>query len=152
MSDRGSFSRRHPRLGPALWIVGGSLAPCAVVALFLYEVTVPLLWPLAATLFAGWLVWCNAMNARDEDRRRAELERAAREREAQPRQALVAYHVQQGGPPWQRIGTDERHAVADALGEHWAAGRLNDDEYASRRDAALVAVTREDLAELLRDF
>lgn len=54
--------------------------------------------------------------------------------------------------PQERIGTAERHAAADALSDHLAAGRLDQAEYESRRERAGAAVTRTDLDALFADL
>lgn len=51
-----------------------------------------------------------------------------------------------------RASHADRQAVIDALGGHTAAGRLDLDEYTARVDAALAAVTLNDLALLTRDL
>jgi Domain of unknown function (DUF1707) len=54
--------------------------------------------------------------------------------------------------PQIRIGDDERNAAATALGEHFAAGRLDRAEFDLRVDLALRARTRTDLEELFTDL
>jgi hypothetical protein len=56
-----------------------------------------------------------------------------------------------GGPPV-RIGDAERESAAWALGEHYAAGRLNDAEYDERASIAWAARTHADLAPLFSDL
>ncbi|MFG2002789.1 DUF1707 domain-containing protein [Spirillospora sp. NPDC048911] len=51
-----------------------------------------------------------------------------------------------------RIGDAERDAVTSALHDHFAAGRLDQDELDERLDAALAAKTRGDLGEIVRDL
>ncbi len=51
-----------------------------------------------------------------------------------------------------RIGDVDRDRAARALGEHYAAGRLERSEYDERVDAALTARTWGDLAPLFRDL
>ncbi|MDN5857222.1 MAG: DUF1707 domain-containing protein [Pseudonocardia sp.] len=51
-----------------------------------------------------------------------------------------------------RIGNDERQAAADALGHHFAQGRLEPDEYEERISAAYGARTAGELHELFRDL
>lgn len=53
-------------------------------------------------------------------------------------------------PP--RIGNPERERAMEALGDHYAAGRLDHDEYAERLDAAASARTSADLADLFDDL
>ncbi len=55
------------------------------------------------------------------------------------------------GPPI-RIGNDERQAAAQALGEHYAQGRLETDEYEQRVGAAFGARTSADLDVLFADL
>ncbi len=55
------------------------------------------------------------------------------------------------GPPI-RIGNEERQAAAHALGDHYAQGRLDADEYEQRVSAAFVARTSADLDELFVDL
>jgi uncharacterized protein DUF1707 len=51
-----------------------------------------------------------------------------------------------------RIGTTEREAAASALSEHFAAGRLDQDELEERLDRAYAAKTAADLEPLFRDL
>lgn len=51
-----------------------------------------------------------------------------------------------------RVGDLEREQAASALGDHYAAGRLDAAEYAERLDAAWSARTRADLAVLFHDL
>jgi hypothetical protein len=51
-----------------------------------------------------------------------------------------------------RIGDAEREAAVTAIGEHYAAGRLDRDELDERIDAAWRARTRADLAVLFADL
>ena len=55
------------------------------------------------------------------------------------------------GPPI-RIGNDERQAAAHALGDHYAQGRLEADEYEQRVSAAFGARTSADLDALFVDL
>jgi hypothetical protein len=56
--------------------------------------------------------------------------------------------------PWPgvRISDAERTAAVDALGEHFAAGRLTREEYDERADQALAARTAAEVAPLFRDL
>jgi hypothetical protein len=56
------------------------------------------------------------------------------------------------GDPALRIGTDERERAASALSEHFAAGRLSQDELEERLDRAYAARTGADLLALFRDL
>jgi hypothetical protein len=51
-----------------------------------------------------------------------------------------------------RIGDAERDSAAQALGEHFAVGRLDREEYDERMDAVLAARTWGDLAPVFRDL
>jgi Domain of unknown function (DUF1707)/TM2 domain len=51
-----------------------------------------------------------------------------------------------------RIGHDEREAAARTLGEHFAEGRLDPQEYEERTTAAYAARTVDDLAPLFKDL
>lgn len=55
------------------------------------------------------------------------------------------------GPPI-RIGNDERQAAAHTLGDHYAQGRLEADEYEQRVGAAFTARTSTDLDVLFTDL
>ncbi len=68
-----------------------------------------------------------------------------------------------GGPagaPWGRrppdpsirIGDAERNEVAEALSQHFSAGRLDDAELKERLDQAMTAKTGADLSGLLSDL
>ena len=57
-----------------------------------------------------------------------------------------------GDVPSVRIGTAEREAAASALSEHFAAGRLDQDELEERLDRAYAAKTGADLEPLFRDL
>ena len=54
--------------------------------------------------------------------------------------------------PTLRIGDAERDAAASRLGQHFAAGRLDETEYQDRLAAALAARTGTDLASLFADL
>ncbi|NKY88245.1 DUF1707 domain-containing protein [Nocardia veterana] len=56
------------------------------------------------------------------------------------------------GPPGVRVGTAERERAAAALGDHFAAGRLDLDEYDERVRRAYAAKTAADLLELFADL
>ncbi len=51
-----------------------------------------------------------------------------------------------------RVSDAERQATADQLKTHFAAGRLDIDEYEERLQRALAARTRHDLDDLVRDL
>jgi hypothetical protein len=51
-----------------------------------------------------------------------------------------------------RIGNAEREAAVRALGDHYAQGRLDQDEYEERVTAAYAARTSGDLAPLFEDL
>jgi hypothetical protein len=55
-------------------------------------------------------------------------------------------------PARTRIGTAERDAALDALGEHMRAGRLDPDEYTERATRLSVARYVEDLTPLFQDL
>lgn len=54
--------------------------------------------------------------------------------------------------PSLRIGDVERGGAVEALGEHFAAGRLTHEEYDERADLALRARTAGDVAPLFHDL
>ena len=54
--------------------------------------------------------------------------------------------------PGLRASDDDRDSVLQALERHFAAGRLNLDEFDQRSTAALAAVTLDDLASLTADL
>ncbi|WP_222932659.1 DUF1707 SHOCT-like domain-containing protein [Nocardia yunnanensis] len=56
------------------------------------------------------------------------------------------------GPPDVRVGTAEREQAAAALGEHFAAGRLDVAEYDDRVGRAYAARTAGELAVLFGDL
>ncbi|MEU1429826.1 DUF1707 domain-containing protein [Nocardia sp. NPDC005746] len=56
------------------------------------------------------------------------------------------------GPPTVRVGTAEREQAAAALGEHFAAGRLDLAEYDDRVGRAYAAKTAGELAVLFGDL
>ncbi|HEY6746719.1 MAG TPA: DUF1707 domain-containing protein [Mycobacteriales bacterium] len=51
-----------------------------------------------------------------------------------------------------RVGDAERQQAVSALGEHFAAGRLDQDEYDTRVQAAYASRTRVDLQGLFGDL
>jgi hypothetical protein len=51
-----------------------------------------------------------------------------------------------------RVGDAERQQAVSALGEHFAAGRLDQDEYDTRAQTAWAAKTRVDLQGLFGDL
>jgi hypothetical protein len=54
--------------------------------------------------------------------------------------------------PGMRAGDADRDAAAEALGEHFAQGRLTLDELSTRLDATLTATTHGELAAAARDL
>lgn len=56
------------------------------------------------------------------------------------------------GPRPIRIGNAEREAAVRALGEHYAQGRLDQEEYEERTTAAYAARTSDDLVPLFEDL
>lgn len=54
--------------------------------------------------------------------------------------------------PALRIGDADRERASAQLGEHFAAGRLDSEEYAERLDACWTARTAADLAVLFHDL
>lgn len=57
-----------------------------------------------------------------------------------------------GGPQGLRIGDAEREQAARRLGEHFAAGRLDEQEHSERTTAAYAARTQEQLDALFADL
>lgn len=51
-----------------------------------------------------------------------------------------------------RIGNADRDAAIDRLSEHFAAGRLDKDEFDERSDAVWTAKTEADLAPIFADL
>ncbi len=51
-----------------------------------------------------------------------------------------------------RVGNEQRQAAAHALGDHYAQGRLDADEYEDRLSAAYTARTAADLDRLFSDL
>jgi hypothetical protein len=155
MHDREPFFQRHPYAADVLATAGLIAAVVLVSRVVAIEVTVPLMLPVGTTALAVWLAVCtfgNAITARRQAKAIAAryAVQSAAGRVEQPR--LTRWRLDRGGPAGQRIGTADRVAVADVLGEHYAEGRLNDAEFERRRDAALAAVFRRDLSVLLRDL
>lgn len=56
------------------------------------------------------------------------------------------------GAPGLRVGTAEREQAAEALGKHFAAGRLDVDEYDERVGRAYAAKTVGELTPLFTDL
>jgi hypothetical protein len=56
------------------------------------------------------------------------------------------------GDGYLRVGDAERDKALDALGKHYAAGRLSAEELEERITATLQARTRSDLSALFRDL
>jgi Domain of unknown function (DUF1707) len=56
------------------------------------------------------------------------------------------------GDPNMRVGDAERNEVAEALSQHFSAGRLDDAELKERLDRAMGAKTWADLSGLLDDL
>lgn len=55
-------------------------------------------------------------------------------------------------PPSIRASDDDRQRTVDLLGEHHVAGRLDQDEFTERMEAAYAAKTLGDLTHLMRDL
>lgn len=51
-----------------------------------------------------------------------------------------------------RIGHEEREKASALLSDHYASGRLDDDEYAERLDAVWSARTNHDLSVIFHDL
>jgi hypothetical protein len=51
-----------------------------------------------------------------------------------------------------RIGDADREAIAAALGEHFARGRLTLEEFTARLDVALTATRQSEIAQTTRDL
>jgi DNA-binding MarR family transcriptional regulator len=64
----------------------------------------------------------------------------------------VAREDHQPPAPGVRVGDADRDAVAAALGEHFAQGRLTLDELNARLDATLTAATHGELSQAARDL
>ena len=64
----------------------------------------------------------------------------------------VARPDRQRPGPGVRAGDADRDAVAAALGEHFAQGRLTLEELHARLDATLAATTQGELSQALRDL
>lgn len=65
---------------------------------------------------------------------------------------LAADRQQLVRPTGRRVGDIERAACCDDLAEHFAAGRLREDELGTRLDRAVRAVTDVDLRRLVADL
>jgi hypothetical protein len=144
-----------PDREPALWVAAlivGAAIITGLGATAFFWVSVPLLWPLAATLGCLWL------GARDIDRR--VLQRQEEELRNPPaRPALpprstraIIYDADRNGTTRERVGDAERDVFAAALRTHFEAGRLEQDEFEERLAAALEARTVTDLAYTVRDL
>lgn len=72
---------------------------------------------------------------------------------AWPAVQMLAYQVnQQVNRDSLRVGDAERDEAARQLGEHFATGRLERDEYDERLEAVFAARTGGDLAAVFRDL
>jgi len=72
-----------------------------------------------------------------------------------PRRRTGDWADGRSSPEWGsgiRASDAEREEVAQALGQHYADGRLNDTEFRERLDGAFAAVTRGDLYALVSDL
>jgi hypothetical protein len=56
------------------------------------------------------------------------------------------------GPPALRLGDADRDALADALGRHYAEGRLDTEGLSERLDAVYAAESRHEAAAVLGDL
>lgn len=59
---------------------------------------------------------------------------------------------EQAADPTLRIGDAERNEAAEALSQHYSAGRIDDAELKERLDRAMRAKTGEDLSGLMTDL
>ncbi|KAB2351611.1 DUF1707 SHOCT-like domain-containing protein [Actinomadura rudentiformis] len=111
-------------------------------------VTVPLAWPLIATIAAaGFAVWGMRQHAAKA------LQAHTRQREddawtAQPQRVPTGF----GYGDTLRIGDVERNQAIDALQQHMADGRITMAEFDDRSDQALGAQTMPDLYKALQDL
>jgi hypothetical protein len=70
-----------------------------------------------------------------------------------PAVQMIAHQVnQQVNRDTLRVGDAEREEAARQLGDHFAAGRLDPEEYDERLEAAFAARTGQDLQVLFRDL
>ena len=122
-------------------------------------VSVPLLWPLAATAAVVWLGF-RELDWRAQRRRQL----SARDGHEEAREALrelrtrrTVAEILHRGPyasdlDGQRIGDAERDLVVSALHAHFAAGRLDQGEVEERLANALAAKTAGELRRTVMDL
>lgn len=70
-------------------------------------------------------------------------------------QGWMPYGPRRRGPvpsSQMRVSDAERHEIAEQLSQHYADGRLDDEEFNERVSAAMAAKTRADLEPLLFDL
>lgn len=103
------------------------------------------LWALGSTVGMVWFgcLWSGRRHA-DQLRAAADARRAVLPR---PRTVADVLHEFRNGD---RLGDDERTIVAEALQEHFAAGRLDVDELQDRLAGALSAKTADDLTPIVK--
>lgn len=111
------------------------------------SITVPAIWPLAATLTAIGAITYAVL----QDRTIRAIHAADRAAAEQQPEAMTVWTALDG-PGAERIGDAHRDAVLNLLGQHLAAGRLTPDEHDHRQTAALNAVTRTDLRATLHQL
>lgn len=113
------------------------------------DVTVPAIWPVGMTALSGYLGYVILRNG---TRRHADNkpQKAAR---PERRQKVEPYYSRFLHQDWDtRIGDTERDQVISELGAHFAAGRLDADEYDERSTAAIAAKTHGDLSGCMKNL
>lgn len=110
------------------------------------DVTVPAIWPVGMTALSGYLGY---VILRTGIRRHA----PNRPRTPERRQKVAPYYSRYLNHDWDtRIGDAERDQVISELGAHFAAGRLDADEYDDRSSAAIAAKTHGDLSACMKNL
>lgn len=118
-----------------------------MIGLILVEITVPAIWPVGASLLSIWLI-LRTLIPKPRTVHSTFLEPSERV----TARYITAYHRNMGFNVNHRIGDTERDQVISELGVHFAAGRLDHDEYDERATQALVAKRQRDLADVLDEL
>lgn len=118
-----------------------------MIGLILVEITVPAIWPVGASLLSIWLI----------ARTLIPKPRTVHNTLQKPSERVTARYMQTydrdgGTSPGSRIGDAERDRVISELGIHFAAGRLDHDEYDERTTRTLSAKRAGELAIALYEL
>lgn len=112
------------------------------------DVTVPAIWPIGMTALCTWM-GCKYLSSAARRQAQHRPNKPVRVPERRPRVNPYYARFEPARDRMTRIGDAERDQVISELGAHFAAGRLDMDEYDERSTAAITAKTHGELSRTL---